>query len=110
MKGVSDMKNLINILKLVLYYILGYLVFTFIIFLVELILLNILSSGVNNFGELYLKSINGNLLAYTITYLVIFIFNLLYNFISIKRLNAKENNNYSFDFNINNCCSTVWRT
>ena len=91
MKGVSDMKNLINILKLVLYYILGYLVFTFIIFLVEVILLNILSSGVNNFGELYLKSINGNLLAYTITYLVIFIFNLLYNFISIKRLNAKLN-------------------
>lgn len=85
------MKNLVNILKLVLFYILGYLVFTFIIFLVEVILLNILSSGVSNIGELYLKSIKGNVLAYTITYLVIFILNLLYNFISIKILNAKLN-------------------
>jgi len=91
MKGVSDMKNLVNILKLVLFYILGYLVFTFIIFLVEVILLNILSSGVSDIGELYLKSIKGNVLAYTITYLVIFILNLLYNFISIKILNAKLN-------------------
>lgn len=85
------MKNLINILKLLLYFVLGYLLFTFIMFLVEVILLNILSSGVSDITGLYLKSIKGNVLIYTITYLMIFILNLLYNFISIKRLNAKLN-------------------
>ena len=85
------MKNLINILKLLLYFVLGYLLFTFIMFLVEVILLNILSSVVSDITGLYLKSIKGNILIYTITYLMIFILNLLYNFISIKRLNAKLN-------------------
>jgi len=85
------MKNLINILKLILYFVLGYLVFTFVMFWVEVIFLNILSSGVNNIVELYLKSIKENLSIYTVTYLMIFILNLLYNFISIKRLNAKLN-------------------
>ena len=50
------MKNLINILKLLLYFVLGYLLFTFIMFLVEVILLNILSSGVSDITGLYLKS------------------------------------------------------
>lgn len=85
------MKNLINILKFLLYFALGYLLFTFIMFLVEVILLNILSSGVSDIVEVYLKSVKGNLLIYTITYLMIFILNLLYNIISIKRLNAKLN-------------------
>ena len=85
------MKNLINIFKLLLYFVLGYLLFTFIIFLVEILLLNILSSGATDIASIYLKSVKGNLLIYTVTYLVIFIFNLLYNFISIKRLNAKLN-------------------
>lgn len=85
------MKNLINILKLLLYFVLGYLLFTFIMFLVEVMMLNILSSGVRNIAGLYLKSIKGNLLIYTITFLVIFILNLIYNFISIKRLNEKLN-------------------
>ena len=85
------MKNLINILKLLIYFVLGYLLFTFIMFLVEVMMLNILSSGVRNIAGLYLKSIKGNLLIYTITFLVIFILNLICNFISIKRLNAKLN-------------------
>ena len=85
------MKKFINILKLLLYFVLGYLVFTFIMFLVEVILLTILSSGVSDIVGIYLKSVNGNLLIYTVTYLMIFLLNLLYNFISIKRLNAKLN-------------------
>lgn len=89
MKGVSNMRKIINILKLVLYFVLGYFLFSLMISLVEFVLLNILSDEVTNFMKLFLKSLKGNLKIYTITYLSIFILNILYNFISIKKLNAK---------------------
>ena len=91
------MKRFINILKLILYFGLGYILFAVIISLIEFVFLNILSEEACHFGKLFLKSFKGNLSSYTITYLVIFILNLLYNLISIKILNAKLKNSRKDD-------------
>ncbi len=91
MRGVSKMKKLTNILRLLLYFGLGYLLFNVVVSITEFVFLIILSNGKIEFWGLLLKGFKENLKVYTIIYFIIFVLNLLYNLISIKILNAKLN-------------------
>lgn len=83
------MKRFVGILKLMFYYLLGYVVFTTIISLVEcLFLLKLGGDGVViKYVDLFIKSARSNLASYSIVFLMIVILNVLYNYIIIKKLN-----------------------
>ena len=78
------MKRFVGILKLIFYYLLGYVVFTTIISLIECIFLVKLSDGVVKYVDLLIKSARSNLVSYSVVFLMIFILNVLYNYITIK--------------------------
>lgn len=83
------MKRFVGILKLIFCYLLGYVVFATIISLVECFLLLKLSDGVVKYVDLFIKSARSNLVSYSVVFLMIFILNVLYNYIIIKKLNGK---------------------
>ena len=85
------MQKIKNILKMILYFILGFLVFSGIVALVEFIFLNILSDMVPNYIDLFVRDVHKSLKVYCIVSLVVFVLNVLYNLISIKILNDKLN-------------------
>lgn len=85
------MQKIKNILKMILYFILGFLVFSGIAALVEFIFLNILSDMVPNYIDLFVRDVPKSLKVYCIVSLVVFVLNVLYNLISIKILNDKLN-------------------
>ena len=91
MKGVSDMKKIVGVLKILLLYLIGYIIFTSIIFLIEVLFLWKLSGGVFNVYSIFTRSINNHLLTYSIVFLVIFVANIIYNYVSVRRLNGKLN-------------------
>ena len=83
------MKKFVVVLKLIFYYLLGYVVFTNIISLVECFFLVKLSDGVVKYVDLFIKSVRSNLLSYSVVFLMILILNVLYNYVIIKKLNSK---------------------
>ena len=78
MKGVSNMKKIIGILKILLLYLIGYIIFTSIIFLIEVLFLWRLSGGVFNVASIFTRSISNHLLTYSIVFCVILTLNTLY--------------------------------
>ncbi len=89
MRGVSDMKKVVGALKLVRFYLIGYVIFTTIISLIEVFFLWKLSGGVFNLSSIITRNICNNWITYTIVFLVILAFNFLYNYVSVKRLNDR---------------------
>ena len=83
------MKKLIGALKVVGFYLIGYMIFTTIISLIEVVFLWKLSGGMFNATSIFTRSISNNWLIYTIVFVVILILNILYNYVSVKRLNYK---------------------
>ena len=56
MKGVYDMKRLVEFLKLLLYFVVGFLIFSGIVSLIEFVLLSILSNMEPNYIEILIKN------------------------------------------------------
>lgn len=83
------MKGFVSILKLIFYYLLGYVVYVTIISLVECFFLVKLSDDVVKYVDLFIKSAKSDLGSYSVVFLMIFILNVLYNYIVIKKLNSK---------------------
>jgi len=83
------MKKFVGILKILLLYLIGYAIFTFIIFLVEVLFLWRLSGSVFNVESIFFKSISEHLYTYSIVFFVILLANIIYNYVSVKRLNEK---------------------
>ena len=85
------MKKFVGVLKIFLFYLIGYVIFTTIIFLIEVLFLWKLSGSVFNIHSILIRSYCGNWLSYSIVFVVILLFNILYNYISVRRLNEKLN-------------------
>ena len=85
------MKKFVGVLKILLFYLIGYVIFTTIIFLIEVLFLWKLSGSVFNIHSILTRSFCGNWLSYSIIFVVILILNVLYNYISVRRLNEKLN-------------------
>ena len=83
------MKKIVGALKVLVFYLIGYVIFTTIISLIEVIFLWKLSGGVFNATSIFTRSISSNWSIYTIVFIAILIFNFLYNYVSVKRLNDK---------------------
>lgn len=81
------MKKLNTIFKLLLSFIIGYLLFTLIISFIDVVLLLKLSDETIHFSKLFLDALHQNISTYALIYLLIFLFNLIYSLISIKILN-----------------------
>ena len=89
MKGVFDVKKIAYILKLALLYLIGYMIYTTIIFLVEVLFLWRLSGGVFHITSIWMRCIRGNFLSYSIVFVAILLLNVLYNYVSVIHLNQK---------------------
>ena len=85
------MKKVIAILKRLLYFLGGYLMFAIIVALIEFIFLTKLSSEKPMFFSLLQKSLEENFEAYLYISLMIFIINLIFIAIVTKILNRKLN-------------------
>ncbi|MBQ8299190.1 MAG: hypothetical protein IJX99_04890, partial [Clostridia bacterium] len=85
------MQKIKNILKMILYFTVGFLVFSGIVALVEIIFLNVLSDTVPTYIELFIKAVPRSAKVYCIVSIVVFVLNVLCNLISIKVLNDKLN-------------------
>lgn len=85
------MKRLVEFLKLLLYFVVGFLIFSGIVSLIEFVLLSILSNMEPNYIEILIKNARESFKTYVVVYLVIFALNLVYNIISVKLLNDKLN-------------------
>ncbi len=91
MKGVSNMKKVLEFMKLVGLYIIGFVIFVIVVALVEFILLLCLSEGGGNFFNIFIEDIYECVGIYTIIFLIIFVINLICSFIITKKLNKKLN-------------------
>lgn len=85
------MKRLVEFLKLLLYFVVGFLIFSGIVSLIEFVLLSILSNMEPNYIEILIKNARESFKTYVVVYLVIFALNIVYNIISVKLLNDKLN-------------------
>ena len=83
------MKKIITILKRLLYFFGGYIIFTIIVALIEFIFLTKLSNENPQFLTLLQKSVEENFEAYTCIFLTVFIINLIIVSIVTKMLNNK---------------------
>lgn len=74
----------------VLYFIVGYIIFTLLYLMTQMITLNILGFK-GNITEIYINSLSINFIFYIILYIVLAVLNLIYNMAMTKRLNEKLN-------------------
>ena len=89
MKGAYKMKKVSNIIRLLLYFVLGYLLFTLLISFTQYLLSVFFSNAKYYFGELLKWNFKDYIGIYTILYLFIYVVNYMYITISVKRLNYK---------------------
>ena len=85
------MKKFVGVFKILLFYMIGYIIFTTITFLIEVFFLWKLSGSVFNIHSILTRNFCGNWLSYSIIFVVILVLNVLYNYISVRRLNEKLN-------------------
>ena len=85
------MEKVKNSLKVLLTFIFGYLLFSTIVAMVEIVFLFMLSNSAPDVAQIMVRSLKENITEYTITYLGIFVMNIILNYISIKKLNKKLN-------------------
>ena len=82
------MKYLKNIMTVLIYYLLGYLIFNIFIFLTQLLIYKALGLTLNLIDP-YIDLLKNNFVIYTIIYFLILVSYLIYNTIVIKILNEK---------------------
>lgn len=79
-----------SIIKLFIYSIIGYIIFTVIFLTTQIATLEILGFN-GNIVEIYMHSFKINIIFYIMLYFILLIVNLLYNMIVTKKLNEKLN-------------------
>lgn len=82
------MKKMIMIFKLLLFYIIGNIVFNVVFSITEMIVANILSLQIN-FFDIYMKNVINNLILYSSLYFIIMITIYSINWYLVKELNKK---------------------
>lgn len=83
------MKKLVSLIELILYYIIGFLIFALVVSIVEFVFVLCLSNGAESLFELVVLNFKKCIRVYTIIFTIMYILNLIYSFISIKMLNQK---------------------
>lgn len=91
MKGVSNMKRVLEFMKLLATYIICFVIFVIIVASIEFILLLCLSDGGGNFLKILIRNVYECIGFYTTIFLIIFAINLICSFIITKKLNKKLN-------------------
>jgi len=81
-------KDKLDYIKLILYFIIGYMVFNIVFSITQVLILNILGAN-GNVLEILIENFYINVIIYTIIYIVIILLNFTYNKIIAKKLNEK---------------------
>jgi len=82
------MKRKISYMNSLFYFIVGYIIFTILFLITQIIKLNILGFN-GNIAEIYVNSLSVNFVCYIIIYFIIVLLNLIYNITTTKKLNKK---------------------
>lgn len=85
------MEKVKNSLKVLLTFVFGYLLFSTIVAMVEIVFLLKLSNSAPDVAQIMVRSFKQNIAEYTIIYVGLFVINIILNYISIKKLNKKLN-------------------
>lgn len=84
------MKNKMKGIIWILYFIVGYIIFTVLFLLTHITILNSLGFK-GSIAKIYTDSFVTNLTLYTIIYFILVVLNLIYNITTTKKLNKKLN-------------------
>lgn len=85
------MKTSKIILRICLYYVLGYLLFNCLFVLTQFSILNMLGFNSGDIVELFINNVSINSIIYTAIYMTIVISNIIYNISVTNKLNIKLN-------------------
>lgn len=83
------MRRLTDLFEILLYYIVGFLIFSIIVSMVEYIFVLCLSDSTESLLELFNINLKKCIKVYTIIFVFMYLLNLIYGFISVKLLNEK---------------------
>ena len=89
MRGGFNVKAMKILLRIVLYYVLGYLLFNCIFALTQFFTLTILRYSSSNIIEIFTNNLILNLIIYTVIYILIVISNFIYKVKVTNKLNIK---------------------